>query len=512
MAKYLGLRGTKLVSLITLCTSMGFVLIGYDNGLYGGIVANPPFQASFPEVVGRPALLSTIVAIYSVGGWAGCILTAFVGDPLGRRWTIIIGGAVLSVGAVLQAAAYGIPQLIIGRIVGGLGYGLVISTVPILSSETSEPRSRGRLAAVNFLLANSGSCTVYWANYGFSHVTGSKAWRIPVILQMGFVFAFSIAAYLGPESPRWLVFRGRNEEARDVISALKDRPHDDPSVQALHQQILDAVEMEKEAGSGKWSHLIFGDDLGTRRRVIIACSIQIFQQLGGINGLFYYETTIFINVAGFSLSLANLLAGLLATCLVVASFIPMYLIDILGRRKILLSTIAAMSLCFAGVAIALSQSEQGHNKRTNGIVITVLFFIYMALFVTGFQAIVFVYPTEVLPLRFRAKGNALSASCQWIFSYAVVEFTPPAIDSIGYKYYIIFAITNALWIPLIYFFYPETAGKALEEIDALFANNTAHAQLSIDKYQAGAVGDKPPHEEKSQMTSGLELIEDMSSS
>ncbi|KAL1859769.1 hypothetical protein VTK73DRAFT_7446 [Phialemonium thermophilum] len=470
MAKYLGLRGSKLVALVTLCTSMGFVLIGYDNGLYGGIVANPQFQESFPAVEGRPALLSTIVAIYSVGGWAGCLATAFVGDRLGRRWTIIIGGLITAIGALLQAAAFGIPQLIVGRIVGGVGYGLVISTVPILSSEVSEPKSRGRLATVNFLLANTGSCTVYWVNYGCVHLAGSKAWRIPVILQVVFIIIFSAAAYLGPESPRWLVYKDHDEEALDVISRLKNRERHDSRVQALYQQIRDAVDLEARTGSGKWSHLLLGDDLGSRKRVIIACSTQIFQQLGGINGLFYYETTIFVKVAGFSLSLANLMAGLLATWLVVASFIPMYLIDILGRRKILLSTVTGMSLCFVGIAVALSQSEANHNKAADGIAMTVLFFVYMALFVTGFQAIVFLYPTEVLPLRFRAKGNALSASCQWIFSYAVVEFTPPAIDSIGYKYYIIFAVLNAVWVPLIYLFYPETAGKQLEDIDALFAH------------------------------------------
>lgn len=136
------------------------------------------------------------------------------------------------------------------------------------------------------------------------------------------------------------------------------------------------------------------------------------------------ETTIFIQVAGFPLDLASLMSSFLATWLVLVWPIPVLLIDILSRRKNLLSTAIAMSLCFAAITATLSQSERGITRHIDGIVITIFLFLYMGFFVIGFQAIVFVYPMEALPLRFRAKGNALSASCQWIFSYAVVEYTP----------------------------------------------------------------------------------------
>jgi hypothetical protein len=126
-----------------------------------------------------------------------------------------------------------------------------------------------------------------WVGYGFSSVTGSKAWRIPVALQAVFIIPIIILTFLVPESPRWDVAHGKEDRALETIARLNAAPATDPAVLAQYQEIVNAVQLEKSVGSGSWSQLFASrdDDIKSRRRLLIACFIQAAQQLGGINGI-----------------------------------------------------------------------------------------------------------------------------------------------------------------------------------------------------------------------------------
>lgn len=126
----------------------------------------------------------------------------------------------------------------------------------------------------------------YWTDYGFSKVTGapSYAWRVPVALQLVFVILIGLLVLVIPETPRWLAAHGRSEEALVVLSRLADKDTSHPSVQATYEEIMATVQAEKEVGHGSWSDIVKDDAIKSRRRFMIACAIQIFQQAGGING------------------------------------------------------------------------------------------------------------------------------------------------------------------------------------------------------------------------------------
>ncbi|ORX39791.1 putative hexose carrier protein [Kockovaella imperatae] len=489
--------GRPLLYTITALTSFGFTLIGYDNvsewvsrpviyrhtgsgsdlvlffspfflvgsqGVMGGIINNPPFKTTFDNP--SASLVGTIVAIYEAGAAIGSLLCAAVGEHLGRRWSLMLGAILMLGGTGFQAGVSSSGALIGARIVSGLGMGFLNSTNPVLQSESSPKSNRGVFICFLLSMLNLGIMLAYWVGYGFTEVGGSKAWRVPVALQAIFIIPIIVLLFFVPESPRWLAAHGREDEALRVLSRLAGKPEDDPMVREQHQEILVAARLQAAVGSGTWSDLLREDEFSSRKRLLIACSIQFFQQIGGINALNYYATNLVL-AAGENLHNASLVSGGLFTWFFLASFIPWFLIDRVGRRKLLLVTITAMACCFAIEAGCVS-AVQRSNSRAAGAVAVAVLFVYLGLFTIGFQAVVWVYPSEVLPLRLRQRGSAISTFCNWITNFAIVEMTPPALKNIGYKFYIIFAVINASFLPIIYIFYPETAGMSLESIDALF--------------------------------------------
>lgn len=174
---------------------------------------------------------------------------------------------------------------------------------------------------------------VYWIDYAFSKHASSFAWRVPVILQCIFIVPMLFILWIIPESPRWLAAHDRPNDCAAVLARL--RCNEEPAVvQRLHGEILQNVAYEASIGAGSWKDLLKEDHIKSRRRLLIACAIQSFQQLGGINAIIYYSGTLFEKSVGFSPHMSALMSGFLQTWFFIASFIPWFLIDRIGRRPL----------------------------------------------------------------------------------------------------------------------------------------------------------------------------------
>ena len=322
-----------------------------------------------------------------------------------------------------------------------------------------------QLSTLNFATA-----FVYWIDFAFSTHDASFAWRIPCIFQWIFLTPMLLLLWVLPETPRWLAAHNRQDEALHVLRRLKAHNTEEPDILKLHADIVETVRVETELNAGSWKDVIRSDALHSRRRFLIACSIQIFQQLGGINAVIYYSGTLFHKSIGFDQHLSGLMAGFLQTWFFVASFIPWLLIDRVGRRPLLLSMIALMAAIMAIQAALIYQVQNDTSSaRLAGQAAAAMLFVFEGAFTVGFQATVWVYPSEILPLRLRQRGSSVSTASNWICNFLIVQITPPAIQNIGWKTYVIFAILNATWVPIIYVFYPETKGLELEDVDRIFA-------------------------------------------
>src|ERR1700744_4781789 len=176
--------------------------------------------------------------MFTVGSCFGAIIAFTVGNPLGRKKTILVGTTLLLIGAITQAASYNIATMISGRIIAGLGNGINTSTAPIWQSETSKASWRGKLVIIELIMGFVGFSFVAWLVYGLSFVGGPICWRLPLAFQCFFLLILYATVPWLPESPRWLVSKGRVEEAKEIIAALENVDQRDPFV------IKEAKEME----------------------------------------------------------------------------------------------------------------------------------------------------------------------------------------------------------------------------------------------------------------------------
>ncbi|KAL1849305.1 hypothetical protein Plec18170_007597 [Paecilomyces lecythidis] len=371
------------------------------------------------------------------------------------------------VGATLQCTAFELAHLIVGRVVTGIGNGLNTSTVPTWQSECSKSHRRGQLVMVEGALITGGICLSYWLDFGFSFLEPSSvSWRFPIAFQIFFALIILVFVLPLPESPRWLIMKGKEEEAIEVLTALLDLPADDPLIHTEFTEIKDTALVIK---SSSFRDLFTMDEDRNFHRVVLAYVNQMFQQISGINLITYYAAVIYENSIGLSGLLSRILAACNGTEYFLASWLPVLIVEKVGRRPLMLIGAAGMSLSM--VVLAITTSFAGQTKP--GIVAAVFLFVFNTFFAWGWLGMTWLYPAEIVPLRIRAPANALSTSANWAFNFMVVMITPVAFSSIGYKTYIIFAVINAFIFPVVYFFYPETAYRSLEEMDNIFHKTTS---------------------------------------
>ncbi|OCK90430.1 sugar transporter STL1 [Cenococcum geophilum 1.58] len=474
--RYFGLRGTPLNVGVGILAGLDFLLFGYDQGVIGGLLTLPSFLRTFPELdvnaapASRRSHVSTIqgisVASYNAGCFFGAIACIWIGDILGRRKTIFLGSLIMVIGAALQCSAFSLGHFIAGRVITGFGNGLNTSTVPTWQSEISKSHRRGMLVMIEGALITGGICLSYWIDFGFSFLEPSTiSWRFPIGFQI--FFALPILAFVLelPESPRWLILKGKDDEALHVLAALSDLPSDDPYIHLEFAAIKDTV---LEMASSGFRDLFSRGKSRHFHRTVLAYVNQVFQQISGINLITYYAAQIYEQYIGLTPFTSRILAAANGTEYFLASWIAVFSIEKFGRRSLMLFGAVGMSLSMAVLAATTSQNGAGA-----GIVAAAFLFIFNTFFAIGWLGMTWLYPAEIVPLRIRAPANALSTSANWAFNFMVVMITPVAFENIGYQTYIIFAVINAFIVPAVYFFYPETAYRSLEEMDTIFYKTTS---------------------------------------
>ncbi|ETS79304.1 hypothetical protein PFICI_09157 [Pestalotiopsis fici W106-1] len=510
------LSGRPLHWAITATAGSGFLLFGYDQGVMSGLLTGNAFTAQFPEINtneganGSASLQGTVVAIYEIGCFFGSLLALVFGEKIGRKRTIMLGSLILCVGGALQASAYSIAHMIVGRIVAGLGNGLNTSTIPVWHSELMIAHKRGKGLSIELAINIFGVMTAYWVDYGMSYVDNESQFRFPLALQCLFALFTFFAIMPLPESPRWLIAQDKHDEARTTLNSLLAKTTADDDVQEVvrveMEEIQHAIHEEREASEGSSYRAMFKN--GKQKflyRTMLGIGGQFMQQLSGINLITYYAPTIFQSSVGLSHNLSLLLAGFNGVAYFFSSLIPIWVIDRLGRRKLMLFAAAGQGVCMAILAGTV------HNgSAPAGIVASVMLFLFNFFFAVGLLAIPWLLPAEYAPLAIRQRAAALASASNWIFTFLVVEITPVSIKNIGWRTYVYFCIFNFCFLPLIYFFYPETRNLSLEQIDKLFTGEKVllHWQPSMGEVGTGNTGSKRAVEqvEKSEQVENTEAV------
>ncbi|KAJ5017207.1 Sugar transporter STL1 [Colletotrichum sp. SAR 10_99] len=319
------------------------------------------------------------------------------------------------IGSILLGASENLATLLAGRIITGIGNGMNSSTAPVYISECAPASIRGALLTLQGTVTILGVVIAYWTDYGTSFYESSFQWRFPLAFQ-AFFAVFIVLQIVGlPETPRWLVARDRYEEGRDVIAAILDKPLDNEAVGRVLLDIQSGLEEEKRDGPFRFKELFSWGSQQNLRRLILTISVQLGQQFSGSNMINYYLPVIFTDTMGMDRELALILGGCAQITYLVGSAIPVFLMDRFGRRVLLMGSSGAASGAVAFI------------------------FLFQLFYGVGW-----------LPYLKRTDEN-LQANIEW-------------------RTFIIFAVLNILFIPMVYFFYPETKGLELEDIPLLFTN------------------------------------------
>lgn len=264
---------------------------------------------------------------------------------------------------------------------------------------------------------------------------------------------------------------------------MYDRPVDDDKVVTEHSEILQSIETENKNGEYSWKNIFKRDEVQTGRRVLMAYGMQFMNQMGGINLVVYYVTSVLQNNVGLSRNLALILGGCINTMFVIGSFYPTFFSDRSGRRAPMIWGSLILGICMMMIAILLSFKGTAVSKSTSAAAVA-FFFIYMLVFGGSVNCIPWVYVPEILPLHARAKGTAVGISSNWLWNFFVVMITPVITTQLAWKAYLIFMCTNFAFVPLVYLCYPETANLSLEEMDLIFSNTEKDAvKFSIEIFK-----------------------------
>lgn len=402
------------------------------------------------------------MALFTVGGIFGSLSCVYLGDKLGRRRVIFLASAITIVGAALMASSFSLTQFVVARVILGLGTGGYLATVPVWQSEISKPAKRGAHVVTDGIFLGAGASVALWIDFGFYFVKSSSiSWRFPLGIQIVLLLMILVFVSIFPESPRWLVKQGRQEEARQILAALNDIS---PDHESITEDIRDIELSLSVCGTLSWKAMLTMGEQRMFHRTVLAATGQMFQQMCGINLISMYATTIFEQNLGLDPVKSRILAAAMCLTQPLGGYLAFFTIDRLGRRVLMLWSAAGMA-----VSMAILSGTTSAEGNTGALVVAVIFlFVFQFIFTVGYSGLTFLYATEVAPLQLRAAISAVSTAAVWIFNFLLAEVTPIGFNTISYRYYIVFAVLNAAIVPTVYFFFPETSGRSLEEIDEIF--------------------------------------------
>ncbi|KAH8666660.1 sugar transporter [Xylariales sp. PMI_506] len=467
---FMGLSGRPLSLAVSTVATTGFLLFGYDQGVMSGIISAAPFNDMFVATKNNSTMQGTVTAIYEIGCLFGAIFMLAFGDLLGRRKGIIMGASIMILGVIIQVTAESnatpLAQFIVGRVVTGVGNGLNTATIPTYQAECSKTSNRGLLICIEGGIIAFGTVIAYWIDYGASYGPDDLSWRFPIAFQIVFGLVV-LAMFWMPESPRWLLTHERYEDAEKVIAALRGYELDSPETALERDIILDSIRASGFEGqkSTPYSALLSNGKTQHFRRMLLGASSQLMQQVGGCNAVIYYFPILFEDsITPGNHNMALLMGGVNMIVYAIFATASWFLIERVGRRKLFLWGTVGQCL---SMVITFSCLISGTEMAARGAAVGL--FTYIASFGATWLPLPWLYPAEVNPIKTRAKANAVSTCTNWLFNFLIVMVTPIMIDNISWGTYVFFAAINACFLPIIYFFYPETAGRSLEEIDIIFA-------------------------------------------
>jgi sugar porter (SP) family MFS transporter len=465
---------------LAVSATMGYACFGWEIGLIGGVLALPSFEEYFgllsESASARASLSANIVSVLQGGGFFGALFSTYFANRFGRKPALLASGVVYLIGSIIQSTAgigmspaVGLKVLFFSRFLSGMGVGLMSAMVPTYVSECAPRAIRGRCTGCIEVAVGLGNMLAFWVNYSVSlNISpGQIQWRLPIIVQIvpGALFLFFML--FQPESPRWLVERGRYEEAAAALGYIASKNQDDAAV------VLTLSEIRADfIGKHKLPLLTQFRKMGESRIILLRCIIPsiatFFQQWSGTNAINYYAPQIFAGLGFSSVSLELFATGIYGVVKFVMTLITLaFVIESWGRKRTLIYGGLAQGLMMLWIGgYAGAHPNQGVVAGTYVSVVAV--YLFGISFCLGWGFTPLVLGSEVAPGHLRTAVMSLATANTWLFTYVIAQVTPIMLDHITYGTYLVFGVASFIMAVWVYIFIPETTGYPLEDIKYLF--------------------------------------------
>ncbi|XP_037439935.1 putative polyol transporter 1 [Triticum dicoccoides] len=469
--------GSAYALVCSLVASAISVIYGYNRGVMSGA------QKFVQDDLGiSDAQIEVLIGATSIYSLVGSLAAGWACDCAGRRRTMALSAAMFFAGSAITSVAGGYAVLMAGQLVAGVacGFGLVVA--PVYIAEMAPAASRGFLSSIPEIAGNTGILLSYIADFALAGFPNNVNWRLMIGVGALPPLFLAVATLLAmPETPRWLVLHGHHDEARLVLArttgdaALADR--------RLKEIVSSAQESSKQAVPGGsdgttrstsvWRDILIRPTRSVRRVLLAILGLQFFQQASGVAALVLYAPRVFHHAGVTSQSAVLGATILLGVAKIVAIVIPLFLADRLGRRPMLLTSAGGMTVSLLVLGLSLRASPTAHAggsaawwAAATSVTAAAAF---MATFSLGFGPVIWMYGSEILPLRLRAQGTGIGTAVNRVMS-AVVGMTFISLyEAVGMagSFYIFAGCAAASWV-FVYALLPETKGRTLEEMEALF--------------------------------------------
>ena len=448
---------------LSVVAALGCFLFGYDTAVISGTIAQ------VTEQFGLDALQQGwYVGCALIGSIVGVLFAGILSDKLGRKLTMVISSVLFSTYALGCAISADFTQLVIYRIIGGVGIGVVSIVSPLYISEVSVAQYRGRLVSLYQLAVTVGFLGAYLVNYqllGYAQsgsqlsidwlnkIFVTEVWRGMLGMEMLPAVLFFIIIFFIPESPRWLIVKGKEEKAVNILEKIYN------SVSEATSQLNETKSVLTSETKSEWVLLM---KPGIFKAVIIGVCIAILGQFMGVNAVLYYGPSIFENagLSGGDSLFYQVLVGLVNTLTTVLALV---IIDKVGRKKLVYYGVSGMvfSLLLIGAYFLF-----GESLGVSSLFLLIFFLFYVFCCAVSICAVVFVLLSEMYPTKVRGLAMSIAGFALWIGTYLIGQLTPWMHQNLTPAgTFLLFAVMCVPYMLIVWKLVPETTGKSLEEIE-----------------------------------------------
>lgn len=451
-------------------TCMGIELTsGFDSQMINALQIVPSWNTYFNYPAG--SLKGIIAAAYSLGAILSLPFIPIVNDKFGRRWSIFGGSVIMVIGALIQGFSTHVSMYIVARMVLGFGIPTCIVSGSSLIGELAYPKERPIMTSLFNVSYFVGQIVAAAICFGTNNIDSDWAWRIPSLLQICPSLLQITFVFFLPESPRWLITKDRAQEASDILTKYHgEAERGFEFVQAEFVQMQTTIQLELEASKKSWTDLI--KTSGMRRRVLITTMLGLFTQwsgntlisyyLGDLLKLIGYTDSAYIQKINVSIACWSLFCGVTVSLLVTK----------IRRRVMYLACTMSLLCCYIAwtVSFQKAQSAAENHVPNHAAAVATMFFIYAysPCYNMGYNALTYTYMVEVWPYAERSRGISVFQLFGRLASFFTTFVNPIGLDAIGWKYLISYCAWLAYEVLFVWFVFPETFGRTLEELAFMF--------------------------------------------